>query len=267
MGVRKECLLHVQWHLPARRANAGLLGLDSPSGCSPLACAPKYFASHAGGQRAGNCHDVGQDFLWSDLGQGLKLASVGAQTGQPAPAAGPDLASIGAKTGVHRLQGLNLASVGAETDRRGFVPVNEKMQVLDTKGKPVPGVWCIGDANGEMQPQHSVWLAETAVWCMAAISVLLRAALHVGMLGTSWLPHMPKLLSRAVGKPALLHMLQASTCLHMLPAPRASVPSRTCAGAHMCSTMPASQLPASPTPRYILLWTQSVPTNSLPRAH
>ena len=46
------------------------------------------------------------------------------------------------------LQGLNLSSVGVETDRRGFVPVNEKMQVLDTKGKPVPHLYCIGDANG-----------------------------------------------------------------------------------------------------------------------
>ena len=35
-----------------------------------------------------------------------------------------------------------------ETDRRGFVPVDEKMQVLDTKGKPVPHLYCIGDANG-----------------------------------------------------------------------------------------------------------------------
>ena len=94
-----------------------------------------------------------------------------------APAAGSDAASLSAQTGVHLLQGLNLASVGAETDRRGFVPVNEKMQVLDTKGKPVPGVWCIGDANGEMQLQHSFWLAQAAVCCMAAIPLLLTAAL------------------------------------------------------------------------------------------
>ena len=80
-----------------------------------------------------------------------------------APAAGSDLASPDAETGVHLLQGLNLASVGAETDRRGFVPVNEKMQVLDTKGKPVPGVWCIGDANGETEPQQSMRRAQAAV--------------------------------------------------------------------------------------------------------
>ena len=39
-----------------------------------------------------------------------------------------------------------------ETDRRGFVPVNEKMQVLDTKGKTVPHLYCIGDANGTPIP-------------------------------------------------------------------------------------------------------------------
>ena len=47
------------------------------------------------------------------------------------------------------LQGLNLNAVNVETDRRGFVPVNDKMQVLDTKGKPITNIYCIGDANGE----------------------------------------------------------------------------------------------------------------------
>ena len=50
--------------------------------------------------------------------------------------------------GPQRLQGLNLGAVGAETDRRGFIPVNEKMQVLGRDGKVVPHVYCIGDANG-----------------------------------------------------------------------------------------------------------------------
>lgn len=47
------------------------------------------------------------------------------------------------------LQGLNLAAINAETDRRGFVTVNEQMEVLDKGGKPVSNVYCIGDANGE----------------------------------------------------------------------------------------------------------------------
>lgn len=49
------------------------------------------------------------------------------------------------------MQGLNLSAVGVETDRRGFVPVNDKMQVLDSKGKVVPHLYCIGDANGKLQ--------------------------------------------------------------------------------------------------------------------
>ncbi|KAL3139494.1 Dihydrolipoyl dehydrogenase 2, mitochondrial [Trebouxia sp. C0009 RCD-2024] len=51
--------------------------------------------------------------------------------------------------------GLNLGALGVETDRRGFVPVNEKMQVLDTKGKTVPHLYCIGDANGKYMLAHA----------------------------------------------------------------------------------------------------------------
>jgi len=51
--------------------------------------------------------------------------------------------------------GLGLAAVGAATDRRGFVPTDDHMQVLDTAGKPVEGVYCIGDANGKMMLAHA----------------------------------------------------------------------------------------------------------------
>lgn len=51
-------------------------------------------------------------------------------------------------------EGLNLPSINVET-QRGFVPVNEKMQVLDKDGKVVEGVWCIGDANGKMMLAHA----------------------------------------------------------------------------------------------------------------
>ena len=51
--------------------------------------------------------------------------------------------------------GLGLESVGVETDRRGFIPVNEKMQVLDKDGKVAQGVWCIGDANGKYMLAHA----------------------------------------------------------------------------------------------------------------
>jgi len=52
-------------------------------------------------------------------------------------------------------QGLSLDKVGAETDRRGFVPVSDKMEVLGKDGKPVPHVYCIGDANGKYMLAHA----------------------------------------------------------------------------------------------------------------
>jgi len=51
--------------------------------------------------------------------------------------------------------GLNLGAIGAETDRRGFVPVSEKMEVLGKDGKVVPNVYCIGDANGKYMLAHA----------------------------------------------------------------------------------------------------------------
>lgn len=50
--------------------------------------------------------------------------------------------------------GLNVESIGVEL-QRGFIPVNEKMQVLDKDGKVVEGMWCIGDANGKMMLAHA----------------------------------------------------------------------------------------------------------------
>ena len=35
------------------------------------------------------------------------------------------------------------------------MPVGEQMHVLDKSGKPVPNVYCIGDANGEARLQPS----------------------------------------------------------------------------------------------------------------
>jgi dihydrolipoamide dehydrogenase len=51
--------------------------------------------------------------------------------------------------------GLGLEAIGVEADRRGFVPVNERMQVLDAAGKPLGGVFCIGDANGKYMLAHA----------------------------------------------------------------------------------------------------------------
>lgn len=60
--------------------------------------------------------------------------------------------------------GLNLGAIGAETDRRGFVPVSEKMEVLGKDGKVVPNVYCIGDANGKYMLAHAA-SAQVCLWC------------------------------------------------------------------------------------------------------
>lgn len=51
---------------------------------------------------------------------------------------------------------MGLEAAGIES-QRGFVAVNEKMQVLTKHedGEVVPNVWCIGDANGKMMLAHA----------------------------------------------------------------------------------------------------------------
>lgn len=49
---------------------------------------------------------------------------------------------------------LGLAAVGVETDRRGFIAVNDSLQVL-RDGEPVPHLWAIGDATGKMMLAHA----------------------------------------------------------------------------------------------------------------
>ena len=49
---------------------------------------------------------------------------------------------------------LGLESLAVEIDRRGFIPVNEHMQVL-RDGKPVPHLWAVGDATGKMMLAHA----------------------------------------------------------------------------------------------------------------
>ncbi|XP_042476550.1 dihydrolipoyl dehydrogenase 2, chloroplastic-like [Macadamia integrifolia] len=51
-------------------------------------------------------------------------------------------------------KGLGLENINVET-QRGFVPVDERMQVIDKNGKMVPHVYCIGDANGKMMLAHA----------------------------------------------------------------------------------------------------------------
>lgn len=49
---------------------------------------------------------------------------------------------------------IGLETVGVETDRRGFIDVNDKMQVIKD-GAVVPHLWAIGDATGKMMLAHT----------------------------------------------------------------------------------------------------------------
>lgn len=50
--------------------------------------------------------------------------------------------------------GLGLDNINVAT-QRGFIPVDERMQVIDKDGNMVPHVYCIGDANGKMMLAHA----------------------------------------------------------------------------------------------------------------
>jgi dihydrolipoamide dehydrogenase len=49
---------------------------------------------------------------------------------------------------------MGLERVGVELDRRGFIPVNDRLQVT-RNGEPVPHLWAIGDATGKMMLAHA----------------------------------------------------------------------------------------------------------------
>ncbi|GAU37454.1 hypothetical protein TSUD_206900 [Trifolium subterraneum] len=51
-------------------------------------------------------------------------------------------------------EGLGLENVDVAT-QRGFIPVDERMRVIDANGKLVPHLYCIGDANGKMMLAHA----------------------------------------------------------------------------------------------------------------
>ncbi|KAL8121489.1 dihydrolipoyl dehydrogenase 2, chloroplastic-like isoform X2 [Apium graveolens] len=51
-------------------------------------------------------------------------------------------------------KGLGLENISVAT-QRGFIPVDERMQVIDEKGNLVPHVYCIGDANGKLMLAHA----------------------------------------------------------------------------------------------------------------
>ena len=49
---------------------------------------------------------------------------------------------------------LGLENVGVETDRRGFIAVNDHLQVIK-EGKVIPHLWAVGDATGKMMLAHA----------------------------------------------------------------------------------------------------------------
>jgi dihydrolipoamide dehydrogenase len=49
---------------------------------------------------------------------------------------------------------IGLDNIGVETDRRGYIPTNDHLQVL-ANGEPVPNLWSIGDATGKMMLAHT----------------------------------------------------------------------------------------------------------------
>lgn len=49
---------------------------------------------------------------------------------------------------------LGLETLAVEIDRRGFIPINDRMQVL-RDGEPVPHLWAVGDATGKMMLAHA----------------------------------------------------------------------------------------------------------------
>ncbi|KAG8370503.1 hypothetical protein BUALT_Bualt14G0123600 [Buddleja alternifolia] len=51
-------------------------------------------------------------------------------------------------------KGLGLENINVET-QRGFVPVDERMRVIDADGNLVPHLYCIGDANGKLMLAHA----------------------------------------------------------------------------------------------------------------
>lgn len=51
-------------------------------------------------------------------------------------------------------KGLGLENINVVT-QRGYVPADERMQVIDADGSTVPHVYCIGDANGKLMLAHT----------------------------------------------------------------------------------------------------------------
>ncbi|KAM7470020.1 hypothetical protein LguiA_008203 [Lonicera macranthoides] len=86
-------------------------------------------------------------------GKPVQIELIDAKTKEPKDTLEVDAALI-ATGRAPFTKGLGLENINVET-QRGFVPVDNRMQVLDAEGKVVPHVYCIGDANGKMMLAHA----------------------------------------------------------------------------------------------------------------
>lgn len=86
-------------------------------------------------------------------GKPVQIELIDAKTKEPRDTLEVDAALI-ATGRAPFTKGLGLENINVVT-QRGFVPVNERMQVLDADGNLVPHLYCIGDANGKMMLAHA----------------------------------------------------------------------------------------------------------------
>ncbi|KAL8553870.1 hypothetical protein ACS0TY_002221 [Phlomoides rotata] len=86
-------------------------------------------------------------------GKPVQIELIDAKTKEPKETLEVDAALI-ATGRAPFTQGLGLENINVQT-QRGFVPVDERMRVIDANGKLVPHLYCIGDANGKMMLAHA----------------------------------------------------------------------------------------------------------------
>ncbi|KAK4424547.1 Dihydrolipoyl dehydrogenase 2, chloroplastic [Sesamum alatum] len=86
-------------------------------------------------------------------GKPVQIELIDAKTKEPKDTLEVDAALI-ATGRAPFTKGLGLENINVQT-QRGFVPVDERMRVIDANGKLVPHLYCIGDANGKMMLAHA----------------------------------------------------------------------------------------------------------------
>ncbi|KAL3651339.1 dihydrolipoamide dehydrogenase precursor [Castilleja foliolosa] len=86
-------------------------------------------------------------------GKPVQIEMIDAKTKEPRDTLEVDAALI-ATGRAPFTQGLGLENINVQT-QRGFVPVDERMRVVDANGKLVPHLYCIGDANGKLMLAHA----------------------------------------------------------------------------------------------------------------